>query len=168
MVPLVNLSELLHWIVSYDRTETSCLPSVEATPTPFLAAAIGNQPATILVVDDSINVRRFLALTLERAGYRVEQAKDGQDALDRLETGSSVQAVVCDIEMPRLDGYGLLAKLRANPDLNRLPVTMLSSRSSEKHRQLAISLGASAYFSKPCNEQVLLRTLEHLVLPVPV
>ena len=170
VVPLVNLSELLRWITSYERTEppTPSLPSVEATPTSFLSAAMGNQPATILVVDDSINVRRFLALTLERAGYRVEQAKDGQDALDRLETGSSVQAVVCDIEMPRLDGYGLLAKLKANPDLERLPVTMLSSRSSEKHRQLAMNLGASAYFSKPYNEQVLLRTLEQLVSPASV
>ena len=171
VVPLVNLSELLRWIASYGRTEPSIpsLPSLETTPTSFLSAAMGNQPATILVVDDSINVRRFLALTLERAGYRVEQAKDGQDALDRLETGSSVQAIVCDIEMPRLDGYGLLAKLKANPDLERLPIAMLSSRTSEKHRQLAMSLGASAYFSKPYNEQVLLRTLEQLVnAPAPV
>ncbi|PSB21282.1 hybrid sensor histidine kinase/response regulator [Phormidesmis priestleyi ULC007] len=170
VVPLVSLSELLRWITSYERTEPPMpsLPSLESTPTSFLSAAMGNQPATILVVDDSINVRRFLALTLERAGYRVEQAKDGQDALDRLENGSSVQAVVCDIEMPRLDGYGLLAKLRANPDLERLPVTMLSSRSSEKHRQLAMNLGANAYFSKPYNEQVLLRTLEQLVTPAAV
>lgn len=58
------------------------------------------------MVDDSINVRRYLGLTLEKAGYQVEQAKDGREAVDKLLGGLSVQAVICDIEMPRLDGYG--------------------------------------------------------------
>ncbi|MER3475290.1 MAG: hybrid sensor histidine kinase/response regulator, partial [Leptolyngbya sp. ERB_1_2] len=123
----------------------------------------GTSVPTVLVVDDSINVRRFLALTLERSGYRVEQAKDGQDAIDRLEAGLTVQAVICDIEMPRLDGYGFLAKMRSDTQFSQLPVMMLTSRSGEKHRKLAENLGASAYFSKPYNEQVLLRTLESMV-----
>jgi chemosensory pili system protein ChpA (sensor histidine kinase/response regulator) len=74
-----------------------------------------------------------------------------------------VQAVICDIEMPRLDGYGFLAKVKASPPLEHIPIAMLTSRSGEKHRQLAMSLGASAYFSKPYNEQALLQTLENLV-----
>ncbi|NJN85965.1 MAG: response regulator [Leptolyngbyaceae cyanobacterium SL_7_1] len=119
--------------------------------------------STILVVDDSINVRRLLALTLEKAGYQVMQAKDGQDAVDKLTAGLEVQAVICDIEMPRLDGYGFLARLKSNPTLAHLPVTMLTSRSNEKHRQLAMKLGAVAYFSKPYNEQTLLQTLEQLI-----
>ncbi|KAM3103604.1 response regulator [Phormidesmis sp. 146-12] len=157
VVPLVNVSEMLRWLTSYERSTPPELPPLP--PTPRLSA----DHQTILVVDDSINVRRFLALTLERAGYRVEQAKDGLDALERLETGTLIQAVICDIEMPRLDGYGLLAKMKANPTLERVPIAMLTSRSSDKHRQIATNLGANAYFSKPYNEQVLLRTLAQLI-----
>ncbi|HEY9739595.1 MAG TPA: chemotaxis protein CheW [Coleofasciculaceae cyanobacterium] len=118
---------------------------------------------TILVVDDSINVRRFLALALEKAGYLVEQAKDGQDAVEKLLGGLVVSAVICDIEMPRLDGYGFLARVKSDPTYERLPIAMLTSRSGDKHRQLAMTLGAAAYFSKPYNERELLRTLKQVI-----
>ena len=118
---------------------------------------------TILVVDDSINVRRYLSLTLEKAGYRVEQAKDGQEAVDKLIAGLLVQAVICDIEMPRLDGYGVLEEIKERPGFEQLPIAMLTSRSNEKHRKLAMNLGASAYFSKPYNEQELLEKLAELL-----
>ena len=118
---------------------------------------------TILVVDDSINVRRYLSLTLEKAGYRVEQAKDGQEAVDRLMGGLSVQAVICDLEMPRLDGYGVLEELKEKAEFAHLPIAMLTTRSNEKHRKLAINLGASAYFSKPYDEQELLDKLVELI-----
>ena len=65
--------------------------------------------------------------------------------------------------MPRLDGYGVLTKIRANPDLIDLPIAMLTSRSGRKHRQLAMSLGATEYLSKPYNEQVLLQALKKMV-----
>jgi chemosensory pili system protein ChpA (sensor histidine kinase/response regulator) len=176
VIPLVNTVELLDWIASYPPITSWAIPpaSEEAVAAlPPTSPARGTETprsrqssskATILIVDDSINIRRFLALTLERAGFRVEQAKDGQDALEKLQKGLSVQAVICDIEMPRLDGYGFLAKVKADPVLEQLPVAMLTSRSGDKHRQLALSLGATAYFSKPYNEQVLLRTLEALVM----
>jgi chemosensory pili system protein ChpA (sensor histidine kinase/response regulator) len=168
VVPLVNVSELLHWITSCERSGLATPPSQPAVPTlmvdrapvPSLPSAVA---ARILIIDDSINVRRFLALTLEKAGYRVEQAKDGQDALEKLQAGLSVQAVICDIEMPRLDGYGFLTKVKSNPALVHLPITMLTSRSGEKHRQLALSLGAIAYFSKPYNEHDLLQTLGRVI-----
>ncbi|MDJ0690360.1 MAG: hybrid sensor histidine kinase/response regulator [Xenococcaceae cyanobacterium MO_188.B32] len=118
---------------------------------------------TILVVDDSINVRRYLSLTLEKAGYRVEQAKDGREAVDKLLSGLSVQAVICDIEMPRLDGYGVLEEIKERAEFARLPIVMLTSRSNKKHRKLAMNLGASAYFSKPYNEQELLDKLAELL-----
>ncbi|MEB3214212.1 MAG: response regulator [Leptolyngbyaceae bacterium] len=190
VVPLVNIPEMLHWIISYDRSggdrsphrssptllkddrdkedgrgdrpsQSKRLPSFE----PSLPAPMRDKP-TIMVVDDSINVRRLLALTLEKAGYRVIQAKDGQDALEKLAEGVGVHAVICDIEMPRLDGYGFLVKSRASTTLRELPVVMLTSRSGQKHRVLAKSLGASAYFSKPYNERSLLQTLEGLVNPI--
>ncbi len=122
-----------------------------------------SQANTVLIVDDSVNVRRYLALALEKAGFRVEQAKDGQDALDKLLSGLQVQAIVCDIEMPRLDGYGFLARLKSDPTFQGLPVAMLTSRIGDKHRRLGMSLGAAAYFSKPYQEQDLLKTLNQLI-----
>ncbi|XGW00235.1 MAG: response regulator [Leptolyngbya sp. BL-A-14] len=168
VVPLVNVPELLHWITSCERSGLSTPPTQPAMPAlpadRMPAASLPYKTAArILIIDDSINVRRFLALTLEKAGYRVEQAKDGQDALEKLQAGLAVQAVICDIEMPRLDGYGFLTKVKSNPALVHLPITMLTSRSSDKHRQLAMSLGATAYFSKPYNEHDLLQSLERVI-----
>lgn len=117
----------------------------------------------VMVVDDSINVRRFLAMTLEKANYRVEQAKDGQDAIEKLQAGIKIQAVICDIEMPRLDGYGFLSRAKSNATYQNIPIIMLTSRSGDKHRRLAMNLGASAYFSKPFKERQLLETLSELI-----
>ncbi|MCX7592209.1 MAG: response regulator, partial [Fischerella sp.] len=173
VVALVNVNELLYWISAHERSPRSNqLPSAKLK-TVFLTPSeekpidtSTDQKGTILIVDDSINVRRFLALTLEKGGYQVEQAKDGQDALEKLQSGLKVQAVICDIEMPRIDGYGFLGRIKSNNDFKNIPVAMLTSRSSDKHRQLAMQLGARAYFSKPYNEQELLRTLEEIIFPL--
>jgi chemosensory pili system protein ChpA (sensor histidine kinase/response regulator) len=153
IVPMLDLEKLMVWATSTD-----------AVPIPVQPLAMGKRDrrTTIMVVDDSINVRRFLAMTLEKAGFRVEQAKDGQDAIEKLQTGSLVRAVVCDIEMPRLDGFGFLAQSRADQKSKDIPVIMLTSRSGIKHRELAMRLGASAYFAKPFKEQELLHTLSQL------
>jgi chemosensory pili system protein ChpA (sensor histidine kinase/response regulator) len=100
---------------------------------------------------------------LEKEGYQVEQASNGRDAVDKLLGGLVVQAAICDIEMPRLDGYGVLEALRSHEDFEDLPILMLTSRRSDKHRMLAMNLGASAYFSKPYTESELLATLKSLV-----
>ncbi|NER78372.1 MAG: hybrid sensor histidine kinase/response regulator [Leptolyngbya sp. SIO1D8] len=175
VVPLVSISEMLHWITSNQRsaaveskTQLAHNLSYQITDSTHQQSRLlsfSSTPArpTMLIVDDSINVRRFLALTLEKAGYRVEQARDGQDALDQLQQGLQPHAIICDIEMPRLDGYGFLTKAKAEAALAPIPVVMLTSRSGQKHRQLAMNLGATAYFSKPYNEHVLLQTLEQLV-----
>lgn len=162
VIPLIDALSLLNWINDRDNdftgSSSALVGALQGADTPSVEVA--NQQPLVMVVDDSVNVRRFLALTLEKAGYRVEQAKDGQHALEKLESGLSIQAVVCDIEMPRMDGYGFLAHVKAKPDLKSIPVTMLTSRSGDKHRKLAMTLGASAYFSKPFREKELLQTLE--------
>ncbi|MBE7380076.1 MAG: hybrid sensor histidine kinase/response regulator [Leptolyngbya sp. SIO1E4] len=173
VVPLVSIPELLRWITSQQRSSLADPPSPASLPSPFadhfhrqsgtLASQVAPTRPSLLIVDDSINVRRFLALTLEKVGYRVEQARDGQDALDKLHNGLWPQAIICDIEMPRLDGFGFLAKAKADTNTAPIPVIMLTSRNSQKHRQLAMGLGATAYFSKPYNEHILLQTLEQLV-----
>lgn len=173
VVALVNVGELLYKITTGEHTsKTNQLSPTKRLKTVFLnrfepqtTQPLPKPKGTVLIIDDSINVRRFLALTLEKGGYRVEQAKDGQDALEKLQAGLQVQAIICDIEMPRVDGYSFLGRVKSNEQLKNIPVTMLTSRSSDKHRQLAMQLGAVAYFSKPYNEQQLLRTLEEIIFP---
>lgn len=158
IVPLIDTLALLRW---FDHSSLGDAAPARP-PTPMSSPNLPHQE-TILVVDDSINVRRFLANTLEKAGYHVEQAKDGQEALDKLETDLRVEAVICDIEMPRLDGYGFLAHVKNLEHRQHLPITMLTSRSGDKHRQLAFNLGAAAYFSKPFRETELLKSLRQLI-----
>lgn len=162
VIPLIDALSLLNWMNDrnndFSSGSSGLAGALSGSDTPLLDTAT-DQPL-VMVVDDSVNVRRFLALTLEKAGYRVEQAKDGQHALEKLDSGLPIQAVVCDIEMPRMDGYGFLAHVKAKADFKSIPVAMLTSRSGDKHRKLAMTLGASAYFSKPFREKELLQTLE--------
>ena len=116
----------------------------------------------IMIIDDSVNVRQFLALTLTKAGYQVEQAGDGQEALEKLAAGVSVYLIICDLEMPRLDGFGFLSQIKSNAKYQHLPVIMLTSRSGEKHRQAAMNLGAEAYINKPLQKQELWKILTQL------
>lgn len=173
VVPLVNTNDLVLWITNCEPPHLSRKLPTTRLQTAFLKpskVAISTKPprqkGKILIVDDSINVRRYLALTLEKGGYQVEQGKDGQDGLEKLENGLQVQGVICDIEMPRMDGYSFLERINTNRELRDIPVIMLTSRSSNKHRQLAMKLGAKAYFSKPYNEQELLKTLEEIIFQV--
>ena len=169
VVPLVNLPDLARWVLSCEGTHINTAEALYSNPAvsglfdPFVlqpaAGRAAHHPPRFLVIDDSANVRRLLALTLEKAGYEVAQARDGQDAIEKLETGLTIDSIVCDIEMPRMDGYSFLSKLRALPQYADVPVTMLTSRSGEKHRTLAMDLGATAYFSKPYQERSLLKSL---------
>lgn len=117
---------------------------------------------TVMLIDDSVNSRHFLALTLEKYGYQSEQAGDGREALEKLAAGVSVFAIICDLEMPRLDGFGFLSQVKSNPQYQHLPVIMLTARSGEKHRQAAMNLGATAYMNKPFNKEELWRVLAQL------
>ncbi|AFY83591.1 hybrid sensor histidine kinase/response regulator [Oscillatoria acuminata] len=111
---------------------------------------------TVLIVDDSITVRELLSLTFNKAGYRVEQARDGQEAWEKMRSGLPCDLVFCDIEMPRMDGLELLSRMQKDPILTSLPIAMLTSRGADKHRQMAIQMGASGYFTKPYLEESLL------------
>ncbi|MEY8876759.1 MAG: Hpt domain-containing protein, partial [Leptothrix sp. (in: b-proteobacteria)] len=112
----------------------------------------------VLVVDDSLTVRRVTKRLLEREGYRVGLAKDGLEALDAL-AGERPIAVLSDIEMPRMDGFDLLRNIRSDATLASLPVIMITSRIAQKHRELAFQLGADHYLGKPYNEDELLDLL---------
>jgi chemosensory pili system protein ChpA (sensor histidine kinase/response regulator) len=118
---------------------------------------------TVLIVDDSITVRELLSLSFNKAGYRVEQARDGQEAWDKLRSGLPCDIVFCDIEMPRCDGLELLSRIHKDNTLNHLPIAMLTSRGADKHRQMAFQLGASGYFTKPYLEEALLEAASRML-----
>jgi chemosensory pili system protein ChpA (sensor histidine kinase/response regulator) len=109
----------------------------------------------VLVVDDSLTVRRVTQRLLVREGYRVSLAKDGLDALEKL-ADERPAVLLSDIEMPRMDGFDLLRNVRADPALAGLPVVMITSRTAQKHRELAAELGADHYLGKPYGEEELL------------
>jgi chemosensory pili system protein ChpA (sensor histidine kinase/response regulator) len=115
-----------------------------------------------LVVDDSITVRRVTQRLLERNGMRVLTAKDGVDAVSLLQENLP-DIILLDIEMPRMDGYEVAAHVRNDPRLKQIPIVMITSRVSEKHRARAIELGVDDYLGKPYQESQLLDAIEPLV-----
>jgi chemosensory pili system protein ChpA (sensor histidine kinase/response regulator) len=119
------------------------------------SAAAAGQPPLVLVVDDSITVRRVTQRLLVREGYRVVLAADGLQALEKLQ-GERPVVVLSDIEMPRMDGFDLVRNIRSDPKLAALPVVMITSRIAEKHREHARQLGVDHYLGKPYSEEELL------------
>jgi len=115
----------------------------------IVEAAPVRQP--LLLVDDSLSVRRIVGKMLRKTGHPVVTAADGQEALELLEN-YSFHAVITDLEMPRLSGFELLEEIRRRPNLAHLRVAVLTTRASSKHRDLAIELGADAYLTKPLDE----------------
>jgi chemosensory pili system protein ChpA (sensor histidine kinase/response regulator) len=122
-------------------------PEAQAAP----AAAL----PTVMVVDDSLTVRKITGRLLAREGYQVMLAKDGIDALEQL-LEARPDVILSDIEMPRMDGFDLVRNIRADKQLKRIPVIMITSRTAEKHRNYAIEIGASNYLGKPYDEDELL------------
>jgi chemosensory pili system protein ChpA (sensor histidine kinase/response regulator) len=136
----------------YDATEAS-----QEALEPLETLAPAHQP-TVMVVDDSLTVRKITGRLLEREGYRVITAKDGVDALERLlETVPDV--ILSDIEMPRMDGFDLLRNIRSDERTRAVPVIMITSRLADKHRQFAEKIGANEYLGKPYEEGELLGLL---------
>jgi two-component system, chemotaxis family, sensor histidine kinase and response regulator PixL len=134
--------------------------AIEVAPPPPVEVTPVAQIPTLLVIDDSLTARQFLALTLEKAGYQVVQARDGKEALQQLQQTPDFQAIFCDIEMPRMNGFEFLTACRQELTQAVPPIIMLTSRSGEKHRQMAYRLGATGYLTKPYLEQELLKTLQ--------
>ncbi len=133
---------------------------VEAELLPYNA---GNNQITVLIVDDSLVQRQGLLRTLSGAGYQVLQAANGQEALAQLNQHHEVQVVVCDIEMPYMNGFEFLSYCRQDARLSQIPTIMLTTRSGAKHRQLALALGAKAYTTKPHADQELLTAVENML-----
>jgi chemosensory pili system protein ChpA (sensor histidine kinase/response regulator) len=113
----------------------------------------------MLLVDDSLSVRKVVSGLLRRMGCDVTTAADGEEALALITGDNQFDAIITDLEMPRKSGFELLDELRRRPAFARLPVAMLTTRASDKHRDFALALGVSEYFSKPIDELRLERFL---------
>ncbi|NEQ67113.1 MAG: response regulator, partial [Symploca sp. SIO2D2] len=127
--------------------------SINPTPKPTLP--------TILVIDDSLTTRQTICSTLQKAGYPVVQAQNGIDALAQLQQHPQIQGVICDVEMPKMNGFEFLRSCRKQFNKDELPILMLTSRTSERYRQLAKQLGANSYLTKPYLAQELITTLRN-------
>ena len=114
---------------------------------------------TIMVVDDSLTIRKATSKLLERSGYDVMVAKDGIDALEVLQDRLP-DVILSDVEMPRMDGFELLKNLKAEPKYRSIPVVMITSRTADKHKSTGLSLGANVYLGKPYKEDELLGHIE--------
>jgi len=132
------------------------LPPAVAESAPVAAPA---QPPLVLVVDDSLTVRKVTQRLLLREGFRVALAKDGLEALEML-VAESPAVMLSDIEMPRMDGFDLVRNVRADTRWQTLPVIMITSRIAEKHREHARELGVEHYLGKPYDEQTLLALIK--------
>jgi len=126
---------------------------------------ISNRKPRLLVVDDSISIRKYVQRFLDRTGYEVEVAPDGMEALNIMGR-IKFDVVITDLEMPVMHGYDLMAEMKKNPDLRHIPVIVLTSRAGDKHRQKAIEMGAQDYLVKPFEEQEMLGALKKLLTGV--
>jgi chemosensory pili system protein ChpA (sensor histidine kinase/response regulator) len=124
-----------------------------------------HSPLKVMVVDDSPSVRHITSKLVKNAGWDLMVAKDGLEAFEALQEAETLPDVVLtDVEMPRMDGYELLSSIRKHDGLQQLPVVMITSRASEKHREKAFELGVSEYLTKPFDDSVLLDVINHLAM----
>ena len=126
-----------------------------------------DRPTLVMVVDDSVTVRKVTSRLLERNGMNVLTAKDGVDAISLLQERKP-DIMLLDIEMPRMDGFEVATLVRHDEGLKDLPIIMITSRTGEKHRERAMNIGVNEYLGKPYQESLLLETIQQLVGRHPV
>ena len=148
VMPIADVLELIDIAMGRVRREPSSLLWAETAEAEEEEITAKTDP-TVLIVDDSITVRELLSMSFNKVGYRVEQARDGQEAWDKLRSGLPCDLVFCDIEMPRMDGLELLSRMQKDNHLKSVPIAMLTSRGADRHRQMAVDLGASGYCTRP-------------------
>ena len=172
LILLIDLNRL----VASDAADRHVIPASSPAARVFApgaeAVAAGSIPSeavdpiendrVVVVADDSISVRKFVGRMLEKAGYRVKLASDGFEASEVVaQTGCHL--VITDLEMPRMNGYELIAHLRQDPATRRIPVLVVTSRAGAKHRDRAMKEGASGFLTKPVQEDQLIATVEGLI-----
>jgi chemosensory pili system protein ChpA (sensor histidine kinase/response regulator) len=151
IVLIVNPVQLVQQARAAPERTTTVLPANTSAALPV-----------VMVVDDSLTVRKITSRLLEREGYQVVTAKDGLDALEQMKDLLPAVMLV-DIEMPRMDGFDLARNVRGDPRTRRVPIIIISSRTAEKHRNQAAQLGVNAFLGKPYPEAELLQHIASFV-----
>jgi chemosensory pili system protein ChpA (sensor histidine kinase/response regulator) len=151
IVLIVNPVQLAQQARTAPERATTTLPASAAPALPV-----------IMVVDDSLTVRKITSRLLEREGYQVITAKDGLDALEQMKDALPAVMLV-DIEMPRMDGFDLTRNVRGDPRTRHVPIIIISSRTAEKHRSQAAQFGVNAFLGKPYPEAELLQHIADFV-----
>ena len=152
-------------LMTRDSKEAAALPEVSDTPlltdgtVPQETEHEESVGATILLIDDSLSIRKFVGRMLESAGYQVDTAVDGEDGL-RKASAHSYRMIITDLEMPKLNGFEVIQALRSRPQTQETAVVVMTTRAGDKHRQMALSIGASSYIAKPVEERALLQEVE--------
>jgi len=145
-------------------TESALLPEYEGGQRTVTEEKV---LAPILLIDDSLSIRKFVGRMLENAGYQVETAVDGEDGL-RKASAQSYRLIITDLEMPKLNGFEVIQALRSRSQTQQTPVVVMTTRAGDKHRQMAINIGANAYIAKPVEERALLQEVERWVGQAPI
>ena len=148
IVPVLNVPDLIQAALHSEQSGTPALRM--EIPSSF----------TVMIVDDSISIRRVMSRLVTSSGWVPIEAKDGLDALEQLEMEEvRPDCIILDIEMPRMNGFEFLAKLPNIPGVKDIPVIMLTSRTSSKHQEKAYQLGARAFLNKPCKDEEFVETV---------
>lgn len=163
VMPIADVLELIDIAQGRVRREANSSLWTQTDESPEPTAVEAKAEPTVLIVDDSITVRELLSMSFGKVGYRVEQARDGQEAWEKLRSGLPCDLVFCDIEMPRMDGLELLSRIQKDTLLKQIPIAMLTSRGADRHRQMAMDLGANGYFTKPYLEEALLDAAQRML-----
>ena len=137
----------------------SMVPPVAATEE---AMPTEHQEVRLLLVDDSLSIRKFVGKMLESAGYQVDTAVDGEDGLRKAST-ATYGMILTDLEMPKLNGFEVIQALRSRPETKQTPVVVMTTRAGDKHRQMALNIGANSYIAKPVEERMLLQEVARWV-----
>ena len=122
-------------------------------------AQLSDKRQPLLLIDDSLSIRKFVGRMLEAAGYTVDTATDGEEGC-RKALMQSYQLIITDLEMPKLNGYEVIQALRARSQTQATPILVMTTRAGEKHRQMAASVGASGYIAKPVEERALIQEVQ--------
>jgi chemosensory pili system protein ChpA (sensor histidine kinase/response regulator) len=157
VVVILDMAPLVRRASALRETMEAALTPIARAPEPEV-----ERQRIVMVVDDSITMRKVTGRTLERNDYEVMTAKDGLDAVEKLQDRIP-DVMLLDIEMPRMDGYELATYMRNDARLKNIPIIMITSRTGEKHRQRAFEIGVDRYLGKPYQEAELLRNVEEMV-----
>ena len=131
--------------------------------TPYVEALESKAPERLLLlIDDSLSIRKFVGRMLESAGYVVHTAVDGEEGL-RKASAERYRLIITDLEMPKLNGYEVIQGLRSREQTQQTPVIVMTTRAGDKHRQMALNIGASSYIAKPVEERALIQEVERWI-----